>query len=143
MLMRGFTTVRDMAGDTGDLKRLIDAGASPGPRIYPSPASAEKNRQVCAGVERVFGWALDRGVRLAFGTDLMLNPAGGPKQSEMLTRLAGLAGLAGGPKEGLKVATSGSAALFREAGPRDPHQNPAANLKVIIKDGRIYKNTLP
>ncbi|WP_433228816.1 amidohydrolase family protein [Actinomadura formosensis] len=152
---------------------------------YPSPSSAEKNRQVCTGVERVFGWALDHGVRLAFGTDLMLNPAGSAKQSEMLTRLAGLAG---GPEKGLKVATSGNAALFREAGLRDPYQNPTAadvaaygagphvahlgviaegawadlllvagdptrdlgllgdpatNLKVIIKDGRIYKNTLP
>lgn len=339
MLMRGFTTVRDMAGDTGDLKRMIDAGALPGPRIYPShaglsqtgghgdfgmvydvptalggtatraealglmriadgpaqvlaavreqlkkgasqikmmagggvasaydhldvlqytpdelragvqaaadwgtyvavhvyngagirraveagvrviehgqlageddvrfmadhdvrlciqpfaesdhsyadPASAEKNRQVCGGVERVFEWAVKHGVRLAFGTDLMLNPAASARQSEMLTRVAGLAG---GPVAALKVATSGNAELFRMSGPRDPYQiptaadvavhgtgphvahlgviaegawadlllvdgdptsgleplaDPAANLKVIIKDGRIYKNTL-
>ncbi|GAA1868017.1 metal-dependent hydrolase family protein [Actinomadura bangladeshensis] len=338
MLMRGFTTVRDMAGDTGDLKRMIDAGALPGPRIYPSqaglsqtgghgdfgmvydvptalggtatraeelglmriadgpaqvlagvreqlkkgasqikmmagggvasaydhldvlqytpdelragvraaadwgtyvavhvytgagirraveagvqviehgqlaeeddvrymadhdvrlciqpfaeddhayadPASAEKNRQVCEGVERVFGWAVKYGVPLAFGTDLMLNPAVSTRQSEMLTRMAGLAG---GPVAALKIATSGNAELFRMSGPRDPYQIPTAadaaaygtgphvahlgviaegawadllvvdgdptadlelladpaNLKVIIKDGRIYKNTL-
>lgn len=29
MLMRGFTTIRDMAGDTADLKLMIDAGALP------------------------------------------------------------------------------------------------------------------
>ncbi|MEU5988499.1 amidohydrolase family protein [Spirillospora sp. NPDC047418] len=339
MLMRGFTTVRDMAGDTGDLKRMIDVGALPGPRIYPSqaglsqtgghgdfgmvydvptalggaatraeqlglmriadgpaqvlagvreqlkkgasqikmmagggvasaydhldvlqytpdelragvraasdwgtyvavhvytgagirraveagvrviehghlageddvrfmadhdvrlciqpfaesdhsyanPASAEKNRRVCEGVERVFGWAVKHDVPLAFGTDLMLNPAASVKQSEMLTRMAALAG---GPMAGLRVATSGNAELFRMSGPRDPYQvptpadvaaygtgphvahlgviaegawadllvvdgdptggleplaDPAANLKVIIKDGRIYKNTL-
>ena len=38
MLMRGFTTIRDMAGDTADLKRVLDAGVLPGPRIYPSQA---------------------------------------------------------------------------------------------------------
>ena len=339
MLMRGFTTVRDMAGDTGDLKRMIDAGALPGPRIYPSqaglsqtaghgdfgmvydvptalggsstraedlgvmrvadgraqvlaaareqlkkgatqikmmagggvasaydhldvmqytpdelhagvqaaadwgtyvsvhvytgagirraieagvqviehghlaeeddvkfmadhgawlcaqpfiesdhdfpgPASAEKNRQVCEGVERVFGWALDHGVNIAFGTDLLLDPPKSARQSDMVTRLAALAG---GPAAGLRIATSGNAELFRKSGPRDPYQNPTAvdrakygdnphvahlgviaegawadlllvsgdptqdmsvlgdpaNLKVIIKDGHIHKNTLP
>lgn len=37
-LMRGFTTVRDMGGPVFDLKRAIDAGLLPGPRIYPSGA---------------------------------------------------------------------------------------------------------
>ncbi len=151
---------------------------------YPDPASAEKNRRVCAGVERAFGMALEHGVRLAFGTDLMLDPAHSARQSEMLTRMAGLAG---GPVAALKIATSGNAALFRMSGPRDPYQLPApadeaafgnkphlahlgviaegawadmllvdgdltrdlrpladpdANLKVIIKDGRIHKNLL-
>jgi imidazolonepropionase-like amidohydrolase len=36
--MRGFTTVRDMAGPTFGIKRAIDAGAIPGPRVYPSGA---------------------------------------------------------------------------------------------------------
>lgn len=39
MLMRGFTTVRDMAGDTACLRQVIDAGLFPGPRIYPSQAA--------------------------------------------------------------------------------------------------------
>ncbi|MFC4052700.1 amidohydrolase family protein [Actinomadura syzygii] len=152
---------------------------------YADPASAAKNRRVCQGVERVFGWALRHGVRLAFGTDLMLDPAKSTAQSEMVARLAGLAG---GPVAGLRMATSGNAELFRESGARDPYQvptaadvaaygdtphlarlgvvaegawadlllvdgdptkdlnvlaDPAANLKVIVKDGRIYKNTLP
>ncbi len=38
VLMRGFTAVRDMGGPVFDLKRAIDAGKSPGPRIYPSGA---------------------------------------------------------------------------------------------------------
>jgi len=37
-LMRGFTSVRDMAGPTFSLKRAIDAGLAPGPRIWPSGA---------------------------------------------------------------------------------------------------------
>ena len=37
-LMRGFTTVRDVAGPTFGLKAAIDAGVVPGPRVYPSGA---------------------------------------------------------------------------------------------------------
>ncbi|WP_396448320.1 amidohydrolase family protein [Actinomadura sp.] len=171
-----------------DLRFMADHGAwlcvqpfAESDHTYPNPASAEKNRQVCEGVERVFGWALEHGVRIAFGTDLMLDPARSARQSEMLARLAGLAG---GPMAALRIATSGNAELFRKSGPRDPYQvptaadaaaygtephvahlgviakgawadlllvdgdptrdlsllaDPAANLKVIIKDGRVYK----
>ena len=38
MLMRGFTTIRDMGGPTFGLKRAIDEGVIIGPRIYPSGA---------------------------------------------------------------------------------------------------------
>jgi imidazolonepropionase-like amidohydrolase len=37
-LMRGFTSVRDMAGPTFSLKRAIDGGIVEGPRIWPSGA---------------------------------------------------------------------------------------------------------
>jgi imidazolonepropionase-like amidohydrolase len=37
-LMRGFTSVRDMAGPSFSLKRAIDNGLVPGPRIWPSGA---------------------------------------------------------------------------------------------------------
>jgi imidazolonepropionase-like amidohydrolase len=37
-LMRGFTTVRDLAGPVFELKKVIDQGAVVGPRIYPSGA---------------------------------------------------------------------------------------------------------
>src|SRR5687767_10924060 len=37
-LMRGFTTVRDVGGPVFGLKRAIDEGIVPGPRIYPSGA---------------------------------------------------------------------------------------------------------
>ncbi len=38
MLMRGFTTVRDAGGPVFGIKRAIDEGSSPGPRIFPSGA---------------------------------------------------------------------------------------------------------
>lgn len=38
MLMRGFTSARDMAGPVFELKRAIDQGAVVGPRIWPSGA---------------------------------------------------------------------------------------------------------
>jgi imidazolonepropionase-like amidohydrolase len=37
-LLRGFTTIRDMGGPVFGLKRSIDEGLLPGPRIYPSGA---------------------------------------------------------------------------------------------------------
>ncbi|HEY1072344.1 metal-dependent hydrolase family protein [Brevundimonas sp.] len=37
-LMRGFTSIRDLAGPAFSLKRAIDAGLTPGPRIWPSGA---------------------------------------------------------------------------------------------------------
>ena len=37
-LMLGFTTVRDLGGPVMGLKRAIDEGIVPGPRIYPSGA---------------------------------------------------------------------------------------------------------
>jgi imidazolonepropionase-like amidohydrolase len=37
-LMRGFTSIRDLAGPSFGLKRAIDSGVIPGPRIWPSGA---------------------------------------------------------------------------------------------------------
>jgi imidazolonepropionase-like amidohydrolase len=37
-LLRGFTSVRDMGGPVFGLKQAIDAGVSPGPRIWPAGA---------------------------------------------------------------------------------------------------------
>ena len=37
-LMRGFTTIRDLGGPVFGLKRAIDEGIIPGPRIYPCGA---------------------------------------------------------------------------------------------------------
>ena len=39
MLARGFTSVRDLGGPSFGLKRAIDEGVVPGPRIWPSGAT--------------------------------------------------------------------------------------------------------
>jgi imidazolonepropionase-like amidohydrolase len=38
LLLRGFTSIRDMAGPSFGLKKAIDSGLVPGPRIWPSGA---------------------------------------------------------------------------------------------------------
>jgi imidazolonepropionase-like amidohydrolase len=136
---------------------------------YVSPSLAEKNRLICEGVDQAFDLARKYRVKMAFGTDLLLNPAASHRQSEMLTRLARHFT----PAEALVMATSGNARLFRLSGARDPYReavfgviepgawadllivegdpttdlsvlgDPERNLAVIIKDGRIYKNRLP
>lgn len=176
--------------DEDDIRFMADHGArlSTQPFLesdhqFADPASAEKNRRVCEGVRSTFAWAMKHRVPVAFGTDLLLDPAGSHKQSEMLTRMGELCG---SPSAGLTAATSGNAQLLRLSGPRDPYQgpdpgdspsalphrnhlgviaegaradvllvdgdptqdlgvlgDPHRNLALIIKDGRVHKNTLP
>jgi imidazolonepropionase-like amidohydrolase len=77
-LMRGFTTVRDCGGPTFGLKRAIDEGVVPGPRIYPAGAMISQTaghgdfrlpyevpRDPCCGlahIERLGGAAIADGV---------------------------------------------------------------------------------
>ncbi|GAA2807270.1 amidohydrolase family protein [Kitasatospora sp. CM 4170] len=135
---------------------------------YASPDSAHKNREVCEGVARTFGWALRHGVRLAFGTDLVFDPTQADRQIRMLVRL----GKYLSPVETLKLATSGNAELFRLSGRRDPYRaaplgvvtpgawadllvvdgdpttdlsvlaEPERNLRLIVKGGVVHKNDL-
>ncbi|MER7771081.1 amidohydrolase family protein [Kitasatospora sp. NPDC096140] len=135
---------------------------------YASPDSARKNREVCEGVARTFGWALRHGVRLAFGTDLVFDPAKADRQIDMLVRL----GHHLSPVEALKLATSGNAELFRMSGRRDPYRaaplgvvtpgawadflvvdgdpttdlsvlaDPGRNLRLIVKGGVVHKDQL-
>ncbi|MEV8455253.1 amidohydrolase family protein [Streptomyces sp. NPDC052095] len=137
---------------------------------YANPVNTEKNEEVCKGVAQSFEWARSAGARIAFGTDLLLEPDKAAQQSEMFTRLERDFGFTA--TEALKVATSENAELFRLSGERDPYRaaplgeitrgawadllivegeptgstalfgDPEKNLAVIIKDGRVYKNLL-
>lgn len=137
---------------------------------YANPDNTEKNKEVCAGVLNSFTWAREAGTKIAFGTDLLLEPEKAGLQNEMLIRLSTCFEFS--PTEALRIATSGNAELFRLSGERDPYKearlgeitvgawadvllvegdptedltvlgDPDKNLAVIIKDGRIYKNLL-
>ena len=54
-LLRGFTTVRDMAGDTAGIRTVIDANPQLGPRIYPSQAAISQT-----GGHGDFGFVYER-----------------------------------------------------------------------------------
>lgn len=135
---------------------------------YPDPDRSEKNRQICHGTDDVYGWAKKHGVKVAFGTDLLLEPQSAPLQSTMAARL----GDHYSNLDALKMLTSRNADLFEMAGERNTYRSaklgviaqgawadvllvdgdpledlsviaePEKNLKVIIKNGEILKNTL-
>ncbi|MFE3289217.1 amidohydrolase family protein [Rhodococcus sp. NPDC059234] len=139
-----------------------------GDHHYPDPNRAEKDREICAGTDAVYGWARKHGVKTAWGTDLLLEPQLAPRQSEMAARL----GDHYSNVDALRMLTSGNAELFRLAGERDPYRqapfgeikkgawadvllvdgnplddlsllsDPAKHLSVIVKNGQVVKNTL-
>ena len=109
-----------------------------------------------------------KGVNIAFGSDLLFDPEAASMQGTLLARLENWFT----PFEVLRIATSENAKLLSLAGPRHTYQegplgvikggayadillvdgNPLENLKliadpeknfiIIMKDGVIYKNTL-
>jgi imidazolonepropionase-like amidohydrolase len=72
MLMRGFTTVRDVGGPTFKTKRDIDSGKEIGPRIYPSGATVSQtsghgDSRLPSEKSRRFGGGLSLGEQLGVG----------------------------------------------------------------------------
>ena len=68
-LLRGFTTVRDVGGPVFGLKRAIDEGVVPGPRIYPSGAmitvtSGHGDFRQLSDLPRQIGGPLTRGEQI-------------------------------------------------------------------------------
>ncbi|MGY4651638.1 imidazolonepropionase-like amidohydrolase [Mycobacterium sp. URHB0021] len=131
-----------------------------------NPESADKNREICGGTDRLYEWAKKHGVKVAWGTDLLFEPDKTYRQSEMLARL----GQYFTNTEALKIVTSGNASLFRLAGDRDPYRSarlgeitagawadlllvnadptvdlnvlsdPCTNIAVIVKGGVVVKD---
>jgi len=106
-------------------------------------------------------------VKTAFGTDVLFDAAMGKKHGKLLAKLKRWYT----PYETLKMATYDNAQLIKMCGPRDPYPgelgvvkegaladlilvngnpldnidlvaDPAKNFAVIMKDGKIYKNTV-
>lgn len=131
------------------------------------PAEQDKMRQVVAGTDRLYALARKYGIKTAFGTDVLFSKALADKQGALLSALTRWYT----PAEALTMATSTNAELLRLSGLRDPYpgklgvveegaladlllvdgnplddirliEDPSKNFVVIMKDGRIYKNSL-
>ncbi len=126
-----------------------------------------KKHQVVQGTDNAFKWARKHKVKLGWGTDLMFFPAQMKNQnSDILKLTAWLT-----PAETLKLVTHDNAQLLALSGPRNPYPgklgvveegaladlllvdgDPVANLNlvadpeknflVIMKDGKVFKNTV-
>ncbi len=126
-----------------------------------------KKHQVVQGTDNAFKWAKKHNVKLAWGTDLMFVPAQNKNQNTDILKLKAWMT----PAEALRLVTHDNAQLLALSGPRNPYPgklgvieegaladallvdgDPLANLDliadpdknfvVIMKDGKIYKNTL-
>jgi imidazolonepropionase-like amidohydrolase len=124
--------------------------------------------QVIAGTNTVYALAKKHQIKTAFGTDCLFSRTIAERQGFMLTHLTRWYDNA----DVLKMATSSNAELLAMSGPRNPYQGklgvveegaladllvidgnpiehielmaePDKNFMVIMKDGKIYKNTLP
>lgn len=137
-------------------------------RAFP-PDSEEyaKGREVLTGTDRAYQLAKKYKLKTAFGTDVLFSAALARRQGEILASLTKWYT----PAEALTMATSTNAELLRLSGKRNPYPGqlgvvevgafadlllvegdpltdislitrPQQNLRVIVKDGRIYKNTI-
>jgi imidazolonepropionase-like amidohydrolase len=133
----------------------------------PGSAEAAKAKEVIDGVDRVYRFAREYGIKTAFGTDILFSPQLAPKQGALLAGLSRWFTAA----EALTMATGTNAELLAMSGARSPYSgrlgvvqegaladlllvdgnplrnlelvaDPERNFKVIMKDGKVYKNTL-
>jgi imidazolonepropionase-like amidohydrolase len=133
-----------------------------------SPASQEKALQVFAGTDNAYRLARKYGVKTAFGADILFDAAAASRQGAYLASLARWYT----PAEALKMATADNGELMALSGFINPYPgrlgvveegaladlllvdgdpladlelvaDPDRNFSVIMKDGTIYKNTLP
>lgn len=143
---------------------LMDEDAIP---TAPGSENERKYKQVADGTDLAYRIAKKLGVKTAFGIDMQLNPIGNQRQPYYLPKLVKWYT----PTEVLKMATADNAELLTLSGPRNPYpgklgvvetgaladlllvdgdpvanikllEDPAKNLLVIMKDGKIYKNSL-
>ncbi len=139
---------------------MEDAASQTGP-------GAQRVQQLFAGTPRVYDYVKKYGIKVAWGSDVLFSPELAPRQNVMLTHLGRWYNNA----EILRAATSVNADMLTLSNLRTPYEgrlgviekgafadllvlngnpledirlieDPGKNLAVIVKDGRIYKNTL-
>ncbi|WP_374628162.1 amidohydrolase family protein [Pannonibacter indicus] len=135
---------------------------------YPLPEQREQQRRIAEGTARAVELGRRYGVKMALGTDVLFNPAGTATQGKQLAKFARWYDNA----EVLRLLTSGNAELAALSGARNPYPaklghieagayadilvidgnpleditliaDPDRTMKLVMKDGRIHKNTLP
>lgn len=135
---------------------------------YPDAARRESQRQVAQGTVRAYELAQKYGIRTGWGTDILFNARQTPTQGRQLAKLTRFYD----PLAVLAQATGVNGELLALSGPRNPYPhalgriargaladllvadgdprssldflaNPEQNLRLIMKDGKIHKNTLP
>src|SRR5262249_19305712 len=136
----------------------------------PFPPGSEqraKKMQVVKGTDTVYALAKKHKLKTAFGTDILFDAQQAARQGAELPKLVRWYT----PAEALKMATAVNGELLAMSGPRNPYPgklgvveegaladllvldgdpianidlvaDPAKNFLVIMKDGKIYKNTL-
>jgi imidazolonepropionase-like amidohydrolase len=136
--------------------------------VIPDPAGRAKQLQVIAGTDASYVLARKHGVKVAWGSDMLFDASLAARQGRQLAKLTRWYTSA----EVLVSATSGNAELLALCGPRNPYPgqlgvvepgavadlllvdgNPIANIElladpdrsllVIMKDGRIHKDSAP
>lgn len=147
------------------LQPFIDDGR--GTRFPEGSINRIKQLQMFQGTEAAYRLAKKYKIKVAWGVDNLLDPESTKRQNEFLTRMLRWYQ----PAEILKMVTADNAALLSMSGERSPYQgklgaveegaladlllvdgdptadlqlleDPAKTLLVIMKEGRIYKNTL-
>lgn len=142
---------------------LADEDANP----KADPRSRAKQAEVAEGTVRAFEQGRAEGVNMAFGTDVLFNPAGAASQGRQLAKLTRFMP----PLEALRMATGAAGSLLALSGERAPYPgllgviaegaladilvwdgdpeagldfigNPETTLRLGIKEGRIFKETL-
>ena len=132
-----------------------------------APETKAKKHTVVEGTDNAFKWAKKHNVKLAWGTDLMFLPAQMKNQNTDIIKLMAWMTSA----EALKLVTHDNAQLLAASGPRNPYPgrlgvvevdaladlllvdgdpianlaliaDPAKNFVVIMKDGKVHKNSL-
>lgn len=135
---------------------------------FNDPFSTQKWIEVTDGTGKVIEMAKDVGVKIAFGTDMLFDPAVAEKQGKFLAKMSNWFT----PYEVMVMATSTNAELLELAGPRHPYKagslgqivegayadlilvdgnpledinlvaDPHENFDLIMKDGVIFKNEI-
>ena len=159
-------TVRQMA-DHGAWWSIQPFLADEDSNPHGSAEAQAQRRMIAEGTIQSFELGQKHNVNMAWGTDILFNPSGTASQGRQLAKIAQWFDTV----DVLRMATSRSAELMALSGPRNPYPgklgvieagaladilvldgnpledisliaDPDANMKLIIKDGRIHKNSL-